>query len=54
MRELTDMIEANAPDLILLGGDIFDDELPDDNATVFLRYIGNRYPCCYVTGNHEY
>ena len=28
-RELVDAIEAEAPDLLLLGGDIFDDDLPD-------------------------
>ncbi len=53
-RELLDAIDAENPDLILLGGDIFDDDLPDDNALAFLRGIGSRYPCYYVTGNHEY
>ena len=37
-----------------MGGDIFDDDLPDDNAEAFLRAIGGRYPVWYVTGNHEY
>ena len=53
-RELLDAVDAEAPDLILLGGDIFDDDLPDDNAEAFLRGIGGRYPVYYVTGNHEY
>ena len=53
-RELLDAIDAEKPDLILLGGDIFDDDLPDENAAVFLRGIGGKYPCLYVTGNHEY
>ena len=53
-RELLDAIDAEAPDLILLGGDIFDDDLLDDNAETFLRGIGGRYPVYYVTGNHEY
>ena len=53
-QELLEAIDAEAPDLILLGGDIFDDDLPDDYAAVFLRGIGGRYPCYYVTGNHEY
>lgn len=53
-QELLDAVDAEAPDLILLGGDIFDDNLPDDNAEIFLRGIGGRYPVCYVTGNHEY
>ena len=53
-RELLNTIDAEAPDLILLGGDIFDDDLPDDNAEIFIRGIGGRYPVYYVTGNHEY
>ena len=53
-RKLLDAIAEQAPDLILLGGDIFDDRLPDEKAVVFLREIGGKYPCYYVTGNHEY
>ncbi len=52
--ELLDAIDHEAPDVILLGGDIFDDELEDDNTAVFLEGIGKKYPCYYVTGNHEY
>ena len=54
MRELIGEIDRQAPDLILLGGDIFDDGLPDGNALVFLEGIAGRYPCYYVTGNHEF
>ena len=53
-RELVDAIEAEAPDLLLLGGDIFDDDLPDDATVSFLRGVQGKYPCYYVTGNHEY
>ena len=53
-RKLLDAIEELAPDIILLGGDIFDDKRPDGKAAVFLREIGGKYPCYYVTGNHEY
>ncbi len=53
MRELIDAVDRQQPDLILLGGDIFDDTLPDGNTLDFLRGIGSRYPCYYVTGNHE-
>ncbi len=54
MRDLLDALDAQAPDLVLLGGDIFDDELPDDNTISFLQGIQGRYPSYYVTGNHEY
>ena len=56
-KEQTDLIsaiDAQSPDLILLGGDIFDDEVDDANTERFLAGIGGRYPCYYVTGNHEY
>ncbi len=53
----SDLIEAVhklSPDLVLLGGDIFDDDLPNTNTELFLAGIADRYPCYYVTGNHEY
>jgi len=53
-RELIDAVDAENPDIVLLGGDIFDDKLPDDNAKAFLAGIADRYPCWYVTGNHEH
>ena len=53
-RELIDALDAENPDIVLLGGDIFDDKLPDDNAEAFLAGIADRYPCWYVTGNHEH
>ena len=53
-RELLDALDAQAPDLVLLGGDFFDDDLADDNSEAFLQGIRGRYPCFFVTGNHEY
>ncbi len=53
-RTLLEALEQENPDLILLGGDIFDDDLPLDNTVLFLRGISGKYPCYYVTGNHEY
>ena len=51
---LIDTIDKEKPDLVLLGGDIFDQNLPDDNAIAFLQKVSSRYPCYFVTGNHEY
>ncbi len=45
--------EAN-PDLVLLVGDIYDDVLPNENTSIVLGDISEKYPCYYVTGNHEY
>ncbi len=53
-RELLEAIDKEAPDLLLLGGDIFDDQIPNDRAAAFLKGIQGKYPCYYVTGNHEY
>jgi predicted MPP superfamily phosphohydrolase len=53
-QDLIRAIEAQAPDLLLLAGDIFDDEVPDTNTECFLAGIAGKYPCYYVTGNHEY
>ena len=51
---LIDAVNAQSPDLVLFGGDICDDVLPNDNTESLLKGISSRYPCYYVTGNHEY
>lgn len=53
-KTLIDAVDKEKPDVILLGGDIFDDEIPDENTKTFLTAMAKRYPCYYVTGNHEY
>ena len=52
--QLISAIDAQAPDLVLMSGDIFDDRLANTNTELFLAGISGRYPCYYVTGNHEY
>ncbi|MDR3122001.1 MAG: metallophosphoesterase, partial [Clostridiales bacterium] len=53
-RELLSAIEAEQPDAILLCGDIFDDRLPPGNTVELIGGISAKYPCYYVTGNHEF
>jgi len=53
-KNLIRALDREKPDVILLGGDIFDDVLDDENTEHFIRGISGRYPCFYVTGNHEY
>ena len=53
-RELLDAVAAAEPDLVLLPGDIVDDVLPEENAWVVLETLAENWPCCYVTGNHEW
>ena len=52
--DLIRRLEAIRPDAVLLGGDIFDDRIPDDNTLAFLDAASARWPCYYVSGNHEY
>lgn len=52
-RGLIDAIDRENPDAVLLCGDIFDDDLPPGNTMELLSGIAGRYPCYYVTGNHE-
>lgn len=51
--ELTNLLDDQAPDLVCFAGDIFDDKRPAGNTEVFLSAISEKYPCFYVTGNHE-
>lgn len=55
-RELLDAVEAQDPDLVLLGGDIVDDgpEMPEERALFTVEALAEQWPTYYVTGNHEY
>jgi predicted MPP superfamily phosphohydrolase len=52
--KLVTVIDAENPDAVLLGGDIFDDGLPPGNAEEFIKAMAGKYPCYYVSGNHEF
>jgi len=52
--DLISVIDAERPDAVLLCGDIFDDDLPPENAIEFIKDISGKYPCYYVSGNHEF
>ncbi len=53
-KKLIKALEKQDPDVVLLGGDIFDDEIPPENTKKFISGIAGKYPCYYVTGNHEW
>lgn len=53
-RKLLDLLHEQNPDAVLLGGDIVDDKLPQSRAVTVLQAVAARYPCFYVTGNHEF
>ena len=52
--QLLQPIEQSRPDIVLLGGDIVDDVLPQKNARIVLEALAKKYPTFYVSGNHEY
>ena len=51
---LIKMVEKQNPDIVILSGDIFDDELKEKNAEITVKRLAEKYPCYYVTGNHEF
>lgn len=52
--ELTNSIKELNPDVVLLGGDIFDDDIPPRDAEIFIRYCASQCPTYYVAGNHDF
>ena len=52
--ELIDAVDAGKPDIVIMTGDIFDRARDDSFSNTFLSIISKKYPCYYVTGNHEY
>ncbi len=53
-KTLLAALDEAQPDVLLLSGDIVDDELPEEPAWTFLSAAASRYPTYYVTGNHEF
>lgn len=53
-KNLIEAVQKQKPDIVLLGGDIFDDKVPHKNAELTVKQLAEKYPCYYVTGNHEY
>ena len=53
-KSILKRIDREEPDFVLLAGDFFDDKLKDANAKKVAEHLVKKYPCYYVTGNHEY
>lgn len=53
-KNLLRRLEKEKPDLLLLGGDIFDDRDGFENSKEFLEQINGKYNSYFITGNHEY
>ena len=54
MKNLISAVDAAEPDIIVLTGDIFDNRTDNKNSDTLLKAIAKKYPCYYVSGNHEY
>lgn len=52
-RDLLDAVDAAAPDVVVLVGDILDDTMPLEQGATVLEYLAAHWPCYYVTGNHD-
>jgi len=52
-NDLLSLISRQKPDIILLAGDIADDEAPFKGAELFLKGVTKTAPVYYVSGNHE-
>ena len=53
-QALINLVRAQAPDAVLLAGDIADDEVPHRGTELLLEAVAGEYACFYVTGNHEF
>ena len=53
-QNLIKAVEKENPDVVLLGGDIFDDKVSYEKSEETLAILTQKYKCYYVTGNHEY
>ena len=50
---LLEAIHSQAPDLVLLGGDMFDSDTDPKRTEQLLQGLADRYPIYAVTGNHD-
>ena len=53
-KDLIAAIDKANPNIILLTGDTFEEDRAQDNVKELLSYIGRKYTCFFVMGNHEY
>lgn len=51
--EIIDAIIKLNPDIVVLTGDIFDDEIENTNSEIVIKALAERYPVYYISGNHD-
>lgn len=52
-EQLIQKIDRYSPEAVFLTGDIADDVRSIDGCDALMNNLASRYPCYYVTGNHE-
>ncbi|MBQ8613029.1 MAG: metallophosphoesterase [Ruminiclostridium sp.] len=52
--ELTEAIEEYGTDIVLFGGDLFDEFNDEENSWALVDAMVTKYPCFYAVGNHEH
>ena len=51
--ELTEEIADFGADIVLFGGDLFDEHNGEENSWALVDALSGEYPCFYAIGNHE-
>ncbi|MBQ8841806.1 MAG: metallophosphoesterase [Ruminiclostridium sp.] len=51
---IIDEIEAYGADIVVFGGDLFDEYNKEDNSWALVDALAQKYPCFYAVGNHEF
>ena len=53
-RQLIEAVRREGPDIVAMTGDIFDQNMPEEQVEPLLAGLEGLCPVYYVTGNHEY
>ncbi|MCL2087203.1 MAG: metallophosphoesterase [Oscillospiraceae bacterium] len=53
-KMLLDCIAKQKPDIVVMSGDMVDDRFDNTRSYQLMSALSARYPCFFVTGNHEY
>ncbi len=51
--ELVDSIKKAGTDIVVFGGDLFDEQNGEKNSWALVDALAGEYPCFYAIGNHE-
>lgn len=51
--ELVDNIKKAGTDIVVFGGDLFDEQNGEKNSWALVDALAGEYPCFYAIGNHE-